>query len=174
MDYINENWKQIEGYEGLYEVSDKGRIKSLIQWNSKDYVYNPRILKNSTQQAKGNYIRSVVNLTKDGNKKTFKVHRLVAKAFLPNPDGKTQVNHKDCNPLNNFVENLEWCTDKENKKHAIDNHRIIQTINQIDRETMVELLNYGYNYDEISEMLGIAKGTVYNYIKKFKIKKVYI
>lgn len=83
------------------------------------------------------------------------------------------INHIDGNPLNNKANNLEWCTQKENMEKAFNNDNCCKTINSIDRETMVKLLN-NYNYDDIAEILGIAKGTVFNYIKKFNIKKIYI
>ena len=169
-----EIWKPIEGYEGLYEVSNYGRIKSIIGFNGHEYVKRNKILKNSRQNAKSSYYRSVVNLCKNKKAKTYKVHRLVARAFIPNPNNYPEVNHIDGNPLNNRVENLEWCTTKHNIHHAIDNGLQVYSINTINRETMVELLNNGYTYDEISNFLGIAKGTVFNYIKRFNIKKVYV
>ena len=102
-----------------------------------------------------------------------KVHRLVAEAFIPNPNGYPIINHIDGNPLNNIVENLEWCDQKYNMKHAIENNLKFNQINGIDRNDMLELLNSGRNYDEIAEILKIAKGTVFNYIKKFNIRKYY-
>ncbi len=143
-------------------------------WNGRKYVSRERILAPYKQQSNKNYYRSSVKLIKDGIKKDYKVHQLVAKAFIENPNNYTIINHKDGNPLNNNANNLEWCTQAQNVKHAIDNELMIQRINTIDRETMVELLNNGFNYDQIADMLDIAKGTVFNYIKKFKIKKIYI
>lgn len=163
-----EEWRDIPEYEGIYQISNLGRIKRknkiLKFWNKqgKKKHYNP---KNDYQKTR---------LSKNGKIKTYTVHRLVAKTFIPNPENKPQVNHIDGNPLNNCVENLEWCTDKENKIHAIENNLKIYTINTIDRDVMLDLLNSGKTYDEIAEMLGIAKGTVFNYIRKFKIKKIYI
>ena len=168
-----EVWKTIKGYEGLYEVSNLGRVKSLVGYNGHKYIEREKMLNPSKQNAQTNYYRAVVNLYKNGNKKTFKVHRLVAEAFIPNPENKPQINHKDGNPLNNKVENLEWCTCKENIRHSIDTELKIRRIDTIDRDTMIELLNNDYTYDEIASLLGIAKGTVFNYIKKFKIRKIY-
>ena len=171
---VDEEWKPIEGYEGIYEISNYGRVKSLIGWNGHQYIKRERVLAPYTERNNKNYMRSRVKLIKNGEKKDAKVHRLVAKAFIPNPNNYKAVNHIDGNPLNNKVDNLEWCTQKENIIHAIENELTIRRINTIDRETMVELLNNNFSYDEISNMLGIAKGTVFNYIKRFNIKKIYI
>lgn len=168
-----EEWKSIKGYEGLYEISSFGRVKSLLGWNGRKYIQRERILAPYKQQSNKYYSRSVVKLTKDNKTKDFKVHRLVAEAFIPNPNNYKVVNHIDGNPLNNNVENLEWCTQKMNIKHALNNELTITRIKTIDRETMVELLNNNFNYDEIAKMLGVAKGTVFNYIRKFKIRKIY-
>ena len=169
-----EAWKDIEGYEGLYQISSFGRVKSLKGWDGRKYVERVKILAPYSQQMNVNYSRSVVKLHKDGKKKDYKVHRLVAKAFLENPNNYSIVNHKDGNPLNNNVENLEWCTQKQNVIHALEDELKVARIKTIDRETMVSLLNNNFNYDEISEILGVAKGTVFNYIRKFDIKKIYV
>lgn len=169
-----ELWKDIEGYEGLYKVSNYGRIKSFTMWNGHKFVKRERVLSPYKQIANKNYSRSVVKLFKNGVKKDFKVHRLVAKAFIDNPYNFKVVNHKDGNPLNNHVSNLEWSTQKNNVLHSIENELLIRRINTIDRQTMVTMLNNNYSYDEIAKILGIAKGTVFNYIRKFKIKKRYV
>ena len=171
---MKEVWKDIKGFEGLYQVSNLGRIKSFYGWNGKKYVQREKILNPYKQVAGKNYYRYVVKLNKYGKLKDMKVHRLVAQAFLPNPNNYPIINHKDGNPLNNKVDNLEWCTQKYNIQHAIFNESIIRTIDTISREAIVEMLNNNYTYDDIANELGIAKGTVFNYIKKFQIKKIYI
>ena len=113
-----EIWKDISEYEGLYQVSSHGRIKSLSKrrrhgdgWTiTKERILKPSIL-NTTKY-------SQVILYKGQKPSPFKVHRLVAIAFIPNPDNFPQVNHKDPNKQNNFVENLEWCTQSHNQKHS--------------------------------------------------------
>lgn len=103
-----EEWKDIEGYEGLYQVSE-GEVKSLNYNKTK----KERVLKKSIV---GGYY--TVNLHKDGVMKTYYVHKLVAEAFIPNPDNLPCINHKDENKLNNSVSNLEWCTVKYNTNYG--------------------------------------------------------
>lgn len=109
---MREIWKSIEGYEGLYEVSNLGRIKSLRYANSNSP--NPRVLK--TPSTKGGYPH--LGLYKDGVPTTFNVHELVAKHFIPNPENYPTINHIDENKLNNRVDNLEWCTQMYNNNHG--------------------------------------------------------
>ena len=110
---MQEVWKPICGYEGIYEVSNHGNIRSLDRID-----FAGRHLKGKlfSTKAKGNYITCV--LTKYGEHQTFRIHQLVAETFIPNPDGKQCVNHKDGNKQNNHVSNLEWCTHSENNRHA--------------------------------------------------------
>lgn len=111
-----ENWKDICGYEGLYQVSDKGRIKSLARWVERT-GQGPKFMPETIIRLKeGDYYR--VNLHKDGKMRTFLVHRIVAVTFISNPNGYKIVNHIDGNKHNNTVENLEFCTSKENNRHA--------------------------------------------------------
>ena len=110
-----EEWKDIEGYEGLYQVSNEGRVKSL--GNNK--YKKDKILKPNTVR-KG-YLRVV--LSKNNIASSFNIHRLVAKAFIPNSEGKPCVGHKDCNSKNNIVENLYWCTYLENNNHPTTKER---------------------------------------------------
>ena len=112
-------WRPVKGYEELYEVSSEGEIKSLekTRKNSKgQYIQEEKILAQSLTTT--GYKK--VELVRDGKRKSLKVHRLVAQAFIPKVEGKPYVNHKDGNPLNNSVDNLEWCTQAENVQHAYD------------------------------------------------------
>lgn len=108
-----EIWKDIEGYEGLYQVSNLGRVKSLARKRGNQFDYKDIILQ---QHIVRNYF-SVV-LQKDGVAKCYRIHRLVAQEFKPNPDNLPCVNHKDENKLNNNIENLEWCTYKYNSNYG--------------------------------------------------------
>ena len=100
---MKEIWKDIKDYEGHYQVSNLSRVKS-IKFGKE------RILKPVTDRH--GYL--IVGLWKNNKQKIYKVHRLVAEAFIPNPYNLPQVNHKDENPLNNNVNNLEWCNSKYN------------------------------------------------------------
>jgi hypothetical protein len=107
-----EHWKSIKDYEGLYEVSNMGRIKSLQRTDKRGKTVNERILKPCTDRC--GYL--LVNLFKDGKGTKTLIHRLVAEAFIENPNNHPVINHKDEDPSNNTVYNLEWTT------HSINNN----------------------------------------------------
>ena len=104
-----EIWKDVVGFERAYQVSNLGRVKSKIRKG----VIEEKLLK----PYKNNMGYECVDLWVNNHKKKL-VHRLVAEAFIDNPDHKKVVNHKDGNPLNNTVDNLEWCTHSENMLHS--------------------------------------------------------
>lgn len=106
-DLDGEEWRDINGYEGLYQVSNFGRVKSFHRGTTK--IIKPQI------NRKG-YLNITMN--KNGMQKTFRIHRLVAEMFILNTDCKPQVNHRDGHKLNNHVNNLEWVTEVENVHHA--------------------------------------------------------
>lgn len=101
---MEEVWKPVKGYEGLYEVSDMGRVRGLK---------SGKVLRPGNS---GRY--DFVVLVKDGKRKDMYVHRIVANTFIPNPNGLLEVNHIDENKTNNRAENLEWCTRLENIHHG--------------------------------------------------------
>lgn len=113
---MKEIWKDIPGYEGLYQVSNLGRVKSLERYkdNNGGLVKMPeKIMQGGIRNG---YV--LVSLTKDGKRKSFSAHRLVAQAFIQNPEDKPTVNHINGNKRDNRVDNLEWNTDLENIRHA--------------------------------------------------------
>ena len=103
-----EIWKDVVGYEGLYQVSNLGRVRT--------FHYGAPRIRVQFLHPKYNYWALICK--RNGVKKTIKVHRMVAQAFIPNPDNKPQVNHLDCDRANNRLENLEWVTPAENVRHA--------------------------------------------------------
>lgn len=107
-----EQWKDIVGYEGKYQVSNLGNVRSL------NYRKSGTI--KEMKQRINNRGYSLVGLVKNRKQKYYSVHRLVAQAFITNPDNKSEVNHIDGNKTNNHADNLEWTTHKENIQHAFN------------------------------------------------------
>lgn len=112
----NEVWKDIVGYEGLYQVSNLGNIKSLERKEKSGNIIRKRKEKILKQRKAMGY--KYVIICKNGIAKTYRTHRLVAETFIPNLNNSPQVNHKDGNKLNNCANNLEWCTCKYNIQEA--------------------------------------------------------
>lgn len=136
-----EIFKEIEGYSGLYAVSNYGRVKSLGNGNSNNS--KERILK----PAKNSDGYLVVGLYKEGKCKFYKIHRLVAQAFIPNPNNYPQVNHKDEDKTNNKVENLEWCTHFYNINYGTRNQKVAERhINNPKQSKQVLCLETGKIY----------------------------
>ena len=165
---MEEIWKDIEGYEGLYQVSNMGRVKSLRR---------NIILKNRIKR-KG-YVR--VMLRTNNIPKEYFVHRLVATAFISNPDNLPQVNHKDENKTNNCVNNLEWCDGKYNinygtgiiKSARSRSKKVLQfkldgTFIKEWKSTMDVQRNLGLPNSHISECCRGEQAYAYGYIWKYK------
>ena len=153
-----EHWKAIAGYEGLYEVSDQGRVKSLKF--GKEKILKPR-------ETHGGYLK--VALCKDGKVEQSKIHRLVAKAFIPNPNNLGTVNHKDEVKTNNTVSNLEWMSIKDNNNYGTRNKRLSETqindknkskeVQMFDKSTG-ELLDTFPSLMEAGRVTGINQGNI--------------
>ncbi len=142
-----EIWHDIEGYEGLYQVSNKGRVKSL-------YNGSERILK-LHDDGRG-YLKA--HLTKENTSKHIRVHRLVANAFIPNPENKPQVNHKDENKKNNCVENLEWITHVDNCNYGTRNERVSRKLLQYSKDG--EFIKEWQSAVEVKRVLSINNSNI--------------
>lgn len=164
-----ETWKSITGYE-RYQISSFGRVKSLEKQdkcpNGGEFVRREMIMKLSTSNG---YKR--VGLLKNGKYKHFFVHRLVAQEFIPNPLGKIYVNHIDSVRDNNRVENLEWCTQKENVIHSHKMGRHPKRLGKdhpnstLTKEQAIEikkLISEGLMPTPISKIIGVNVGIIYN------------
>lgn len=156
-----EVFKDVFNYEGLYQISNYGRVKSLerksIFYCGLRKEYLKRRVKEkflSFNKSNNGYIQ--VCLTKNGKCKTFILHRLVAQAFIPNPENKPQINHIDGNKENNCVDNLEWCDASENMQHAsktgLLKSNVKRSVNQYDLNG-----NFITTWDSITDFLK-AKG----------------
>lgn len=124
---MEEIWKPVKGYENVYEVSNLGNIKSIkYKGGNVERVLKPQLNK------KLGYL--YIGLYKNGKVSQKRIHRLVAQTFIQNNDNKPDVNHKDGNKQNNNVNNLEWCTEKENAIHYIKNNLRQYKISELHRE----------------------------------------
>ena len=152
---MEEIWKDVPGYEGLYQVSNFGRVRSFLIGGRKkknsdffDKISDaPKIL--STRRREG-YIG--VCITKECVRRHTHVHRLVAETFIPNPDGYKEVNHIDGNKQNNSVENLEWCSSSYNVRHSIKMHP--EQLNGIMRFNKIEKTVPVFQISKDGEIIG--------------------
>lgn len=146
---MSEIWKDIKGYEGLYQISNQGRVKSLQEWNgnrhSASYRNRERILK-PTDNGHG-YL--IVGLKKETKRKNHYIHRLVAEAFVENPKKNKYVNHLDYDKANNKADNLEWCSQKEN---------VLYSKHRMEHQKNAKLPKSGYKYIKKSK---VKEGCMY-------------
>ncbi len=143
-----ENWKQIKGYEGLYEVSDTGKVRR------DGHILKPCVI----DRGKG-YLS--VALSKEGKVKKYLVHRLVATAFISNLQNKEQVNHIDGNSLNNVVDNLEWVSNRENTIHAYNTGLNSKSLKIIVRDIQTDEVVHYPTMRQASLALGYSVGWLY-------------
>lgn len=153
---MQEEWRDIEEYFGLYQISNLGNVKSL--GNNK--TRKEKILK--PEKTKGEYLR--VCLSKDGKHKMYLVHRLVASTFIENPNNYEEINHRDEDKANNYVSNLEWCDRKHNINYGTHNQRSAASrINHPKRSKQVLCVETGKVYKsthQVQRELGFAQGYI--------------
>ena len=180
----NEEWRDVVGYEGRYQVSSMGRVKSLERkvkhWCGGERIQKERILKPCADR--GGYLR--IGLCDGEKQKTFKVHRLVCEAFHENPDNKPQVNHINEIKTDNRASNLEWATARENSNFGTRNERIgkksaITKSKPICQYTLDEKIvkawaslaevkrKTGFSQGNISEVANGNRKTAYGFIWKY-------
>lgn len=143
MPIFEEEWKDIFGYEGLYQVSTSGRIKSVARHTTKGGIMKTYLSKDT------GYIG--LSLSKNGKVRYATIHRIMAEAFIPNPENKPCINHKNSIRNDNRIENLEWCTHSENNIHAykFGNNKI--TKNHLSQKTKKPVLQYDLSGNFIRE-----------------------
>lgn len=175
-----EIWKPIKGYENKYEVSNLGRVKSLERYDKYNrHIYEKILI---PKKHSGGYLR--VGLSR----KDYYIHRLVAEAFIDNPNNKKYINHIDGNKTNNKVENLEWCTANENMQHAYyvlkyanrefmskiancENHkRAIKNRRKFTEKQIYEIRNSSESEYKIAQKYNVSRGLI-NSIKNYKVYK---
>lgn len=154
-----EIWKDVKNYEGIYQISNLGRIKSLsrvfIQKNGIEKRIKERILK-QVKDSKGYYF---VGLHKNSQILQYRVHRLIAEYFIPNEYNKPHINHKNGIKTDNQINNLEWCTVSENNQHAYTNNGRISPMKNkkgILNKNSKPVFQYNKNGDYINEFNAIA------------------
>lgn len=164
---MKEIWKDIEGFEGLYQVSNMGNIKSFHKFyknfKKPKKVKNIKILK----QYKDRKGYMTTQLSKKGFRYTVKVHRIVAMAFIPNPCSKQQVNHINCDKMDNNVNNLEWVTNDENKKHA-KKHNLCKSSPKGSKNSRAKKVN---QYDLNGKLIN-RWGSLMDILREFNLKSV--
>lgn len=168
-----EIWKDITGYEGLYQVSSLGRVRALprqgfTKYGKRNHIHylKPDVNYHNKGEYRVGYHR--VTLCKDGIYKRYMVHRLVAQAFIPNPDNKPYINHIDCDGTHNWVENLEWVTHSENmlwchKLGRCSNLKATEQSKIVCRENAIKFGKAFYG----DAFVGIDNSKKGNYIKAY-------
>lgn len=151
-DLPDELWKSVLNFEGLYLISNCGRVKAINFNNEK----HSQLIKPSV--SKKGYLR--VRINKNNKRYTLNVHRMVATAFIPNPENKPQINHRDGNKKNNFFDNLEWATNQENQDHARANGLILPPPRGYDNSCSMEVLQYNkYTLELIQKWGSISEAS---------------
>lgn len=145
-----EIWRDVNGYEGLYQVSNLGRLRRMFKNGKVNFL--------SGKKDKDGYVEVI--LSKNQTKKFARLHRLVADAFAPNPENKPQVNHKDRNKENNAASNLEWVTGSENTIHAYATGRGVHKRHVVQYTKDMRVVALWDSIREAGRSLGIAPNNI--------------
>lgn len=175
----NEIWKPVAGYDGLYEIINTGRVKYPCKkikryWRGRHQTFRRKEKITVGHVNRKGYLE--IKLQKGAIKKPCRVHRLVAQAFIPNPNNLPQINHKDGDKKNNKATNLEWCDNSHNIKHAYENRLMDrrgekQNTCKIKESDVLEIRDF-YSKNPTAflrvyaEKLNITRNTVSNIIKR--------
>lgn len=174
---MKEIWKDVIGYEGYYQISNMDRIRSLKKVTKRSKLFGLERIINPTKRKEDGYM--VVAFYINGKPSSpQRVHRVVSKVFIPNPENKREVNHKNGVKSDNRVENLEWCTSSENKLHSYANKIRIPIIGKkgIDNPNSKLILNNdtGIYYESIIEAAfsyGISRASLSKYLTGYRKNK---
>ena len=153
-------WRDIVGYEGLYLISDEGDVIALSKEVAGRNAFSKIVAHRKEKplkhhlRGKGKLLYPAVALSKDGTTKSYSVHRLVAEAFIPNPDNLPEVNHKDENPLNCRAENLEWC----DRQYNIEYSKAKRVCQYLNGEKIAEYKSIAF----ASQITGIGRTSINN------------
>jgi hypothetical protein len=167
---IKEVWKDISGYEGLYQISNLGNIKSFQIYKAGKLL--------SPHKDKDGYLNIGIR-DYNSHRKFYRIHRLVAEAFIPNPDNLPGINHKDCNTSNNQIDNLEWCTVEYNNQyrftygfasHSCERHPQTQLTNQDVKDIYIIILMNRFTEPQIANLFNTTRSV----INKIKLKETWV
>lgn len=183
-----EIWKDIEGYEGLYQISTVGRVKRVARYytqyngltGKENTHFLPEMIMKPFEDEDG-YLR--IQFIKNGHRKKHFVHRLVALNFISNPDDKPEVNHVYGDKKDNRVENLEWVTSSENQRHALANNLYqsargedsgVSKLKEVQVREIHSLYSTGnYTQEKLSDMFGVRSNTISRILSGVRWKHVY-
>lgn len=170
---MNEIWKDIKGYEGLYQISNLGRVRSVSRYVYHNQFCPQKII--SLAIKRNGYVS--VGLRNNNIRKYYSVHRLVAEAFIPNPENKLEVNHKNGIKTDNRVENLEWVTHSENQCHSykVLNRQISGSYakHKIGKENPYSKIIFQIDKNKIiAEFYGLSEAERITKISRYAIRKV--
>lgn len=164
--YFGEKWTGITGYHSRYLVGERGRVLSLVRRTENGKIFYRDRARFVMPILSGGYLQ--VMLCNEDGKRIWRINRLVATVFLPNPDNLPEVNHLDGDPLNNHVNNLEWCTRSQNMKHLYSvlkrGHVCGEASGKsnLTNEKVLEILYSPLSNQEVADLYGVSRKCAYN------------